>query len=362
MIYLTTGANGAGKTLNTLKHVREKQVAESRSVYYNGFDMSLDKAAEFGWQKFDPREWQSLPDGAILICDECQNEFPTRGTSATLPEYIRALSEHRKRGFDFFMITQHPQNIDQFVRRLIGTPGWHRHLKRSSAINMVSQLEWAAVNATCEKTNSGKDARITLVPFPKEVFSWYASATLHTAKRSIPRQFFVIAACLFLIPALLYFGFKTVYKNATKGAPAALPTSSAVGPQSAVGVKQPVENDLAEYTPRVVGLVHTAPRYDDATKPVAVPVPAACLSTKTRCSCYTQQATVYSTTDSVCRQIFAGGFFEDFDRGGVRQEQRQEPKQNGLQYAPVVPQPPAQAWAATDARILSSFKGGAPLK
>ncbi len=67
MIYLTTGANGAGKTLNTLKFVREKQVAEGRTVYYNGFDMLPEKAAEFGWLKFDPRLWQSLPDGIAPV-------------------------------------------------------------------------------------------------------------------------------------------------------------------------------------------------------------------------------------------------------------------------------------------------------
>ena len=36
MLYLITGANGAGKTLNTLKWVRERSVKEGRPVCHNG--------------------------------------------------------------------------------------------------------------------------------------------------------------------------------------------------------------------------------------------------------------------------------------------------------------------------------------
>ena len=36
MLYLISGANGAGKTLNTLKWVRERQLKENRPVCHNG--------------------------------------------------------------------------------------------------------------------------------------------------------------------------------------------------------------------------------------------------------------------------------------------------------------------------------------
>lgn len=335
MIYLTSGANGAGKTLNTLKAVREKQVAEGRSVYYNGFAMKPEKALEFGWLEFDPKKWQELPDGAILICDECQNEFPVRPSSEKLPEYVRGLSEHRRRGFDFFMITQHPQNIDMFVRRLIGSPGYHRHLKRTFGANMVSVLEWNAVNGNCEKDGAGKSARVSMVPFPKEVFEWYDSATLHTAKRSIPKQVYVLGVLALVIPAMFYFAFQKVTANATLHVPPVVPgapgpVGQQVGARPDVAVQTPAEY-AASYTPRIEGLAYTAARYDEQTKPITAPYPAACINMGKRCECYTQQGTKLPVPMAICSQIVAGGFFMDWDPNGKPSDRGQssEPKLAG---------------------------------
>ncbi|MES2581342.1 MAG: zonular occludens toxin domain-containing protein [Pseudomonadota bacterium] len=332
MIYLTTGANGAGKTLNTLKLVREKQVAEGRSVFYNGFAMDAAKAAEFGWQEFDPKDWQALPDGAILICDECQNEFPVRSASAPLPEYIRALSEHRRRGFDFFMITQHPQNIDMFVRRLIGSPGWHRHIKRTFGANMVSLLEWSAVNPGCEKDGSGKNARVSMVAYPKEVYSWYASASLHTGKKRIPRQVYYVVVFSIAAIALIWFSVQslTTSKSGASATPTAAKAASAPVPRATAQLTQ--SEFVASYQPRIPGLPETAPRYDEVTKPTVAPYPAACVAMGNRCLCYTQQGTKLQTPMDMCKQIVASGFFIDWG---------EQPK-----AAPQAPAPVATASAA----------------
>ncbi|CAN7485653.1 zonular occludens toxin domain-containing protein [Acidovorax sp. LjRoot74] len=77
MIYLTTGGNGAGKTLFTLKDVREQQLKENRPVYFHGFK-AKQVLLDWGWQEFDPKRWQDLPDGSICVMDECQNEFPAK--------------------------------------------------------------------------------------------------------------------------------------------------------------------------------------------------------------------------------------------------------------------------------------------
>lgn len=318
MIYLTTGANGAGKTLNTLQMVRKKQVEEGRSVYFNGFAMDAQKAKEFGWLEFNPKEWQKLPDGAILICDECQNEFPVRGASAPVPEYVRALSEHRRRGFDFFMVTQHPQNIDMFVRRLIGSPGWHRHLKRAFGTDMVSQLEWSAVEAGCEKTGSGKSARVTMVPFPKEVYAWYASASLHTGKRSIPRQVYVIALAFLLVPLMGYFAYSRLTNPKVPTVPGGQSAAALGAPGSGAPAKAApmTTNELvASFQPRLDGLPQTAPRYDEVTKPTIAPYPAACVSMGERCDCYTQQGTALVTPKDLCENIVKRGYFVDWQQG-----------------------------------------------
>jgi len=58
MIYLTTGGNGAGKTLFTLYDVRKQQLAENRPVYYCGFTAG-EQLIDWGWQEFNPNAHDS---------------------------------------------------------------------------------------------------------------------------------------------------------------------------------------------------------------------------------------------------------------------------------------------------------------
>lgn len=319
MLYLITGANGAGKTLNTLKWIRERSIKEGRPVCHNGRFEPVPGGELESWKTIDIKKWQDEPDGTIFLVDECHNDFPLRPASGTPPEYVRMLAEHRRRGFDFYLVTQHPQNIDAFVRRLIGSPGWHRHLKRSFGGDLVSVLEWSAVNPNCEKPGSGKSGTASMQPFPKEVFTWYKSASLHTGKRKIPKQVWFLLACLFIVPLLLYFAVKSLYD---KTQPAEVPSASAAAVASAGGSPAGAAAQLEKYaatdiyidqrSPRLPDFPHTAPAYDDVTKPVEAPYPAACVHMGKTCKCYTQQATLLQVSGAVCMQIVAQGFFMDW--------------------------------------------------
>jgi hypothetical protein len=120
MLHLITGANGAGKTLNTLKWVRERSLKENRPVCHNGrFEPVPVVSCRAG--KNDFKDWQKEPDGTIFLIDECHNDLPVRSSGAAVPEEVRMLAEHRRRGMDFYLVTQHPQNVDNFVRRLVGS-------------------------------------------------------------------------------------------------------------------------------------------------------------------------------------------------------------------------------------------------
>ncbi|PUA99154.1 zona occludens toxin [Acidovorax sp. 107] len=388
MIYLTTGANGAGKTLLTLKDVRAQQLKENRPVYYHGFDMDEAKAAEFGWQKFDPKDWQGLPDGSICIMDECQNEFPLRRSGSEVPEYVQAIAQHRRRrGFDFWMICPHPSLVDVFVRRLIDKPSWHRHLKRAFGADVVSVLRFSAPDMKCEEPGAGARGEVSMVGYPKEVYSWYRSASLHTGKRKIPRAVFVLAACAIAVPSALYFAITGVYKNATKQAKPATETIANVpggnAPQNGRQVAQVMT--AAEYvdhrTPRLKDFPQTAPAYDEVTKPTEAPYPAACVQMGKTCKCYTQQATLLQVSGAACLQIVQQGFFMDWktaprgefsprDRGDYRQgrEGHQQPQQVAQldpQRTVPVPSPAArpepvqsqylQGLAARNAQVRSSL-------
>lgn len=395
MIYLTTGANGAGKTLLTLKDVRAQQLKENRPVYYHGFEMDDAKAAEFGWQKFDPKKWQDLPDGSICIMDECQNEFPLRRAGSEVPEYIQAIAQHRRRrGFDFWMICPHPSLIDVFVRRLIDKPSWHRHLKRAFGADVVSVLRFSSPDMKCEEPGAGARGEVSMVGYPKEVYGWYRSASLHTGKKKIPRAVYVLAACAIAVPAALYFAVTGVYKNATKQAkPAAESVATAPGTNAAssgnsnlrqVAQVMTADEYIAHRVPRLPDFPHTAPAYDDTTKPTEAPYPAACVKMGKTCKCYTQQATLLQVSGAVCLQIVAQGFFMDWktaskgdynhrDKGDYQQARNIPPAgQQVAQAAPIrtvpVPDPAhkpaqvqstsewAQGLAARNAQVRSSLQ------
>ncbi|MBS0483624.1 MAG: hypothetical protein JSS06_00155 [Proteobacteria bacterium] len=320
MLYLITGANGAGKTLNTLKWVRERSVKEGRPVCHNGRFEPVEGGELSSWKSIDMKDWQNEPDGTIFLVDECHNDFPLRAPSSAPPDYVKMLAEHRRRGFDFYLVTQHPQNIDSFVRRLIGSPGWHRHLKRTFGADLVSCIEWSAVNPNCEKDGSGKTGTVTMVAFPKEVYGWYRSASLHTGKKKIPRAVWMLGAVAVLVPTFGYFAVTGVYGNVTKRAkPAEVVPAVATAangptePVSAVSGRLTVDGYLDQRKPRITDFPHTAPVYDDVTKPAVAPYPAACVHMGKTCKCYSQQGTLLIVSGEVCIQIVNNGYFVDWE-------------------------------------------------
>ena len=129
--------------------------------------------------------------------------------------------------------------------------------------------------------------------------------------------------------------------------------------------------------PRLPDFPHTAPAYDEVTKPTEAPYPAACVQMGKTCKCYTQQATLLQVSGTVCLQIVAQGFFMDWKsaKGEYSPKDRhQQPiqQQQGQQVAhadPVrsvpVPMPAArseppqnhyvQGLAARNAQVRSSL-------
>lgn len=347
MIYLRTGANGAGKTLLTLRDVVEKSLKESRPVYHNGRFDPVEDGPLKAWTKIDAKDWESVPDGAIFVFDECHNDFPVRSGKDPAPGYIKALAEHRRRGFDFYLITQHPLNIDSFVRRLVGAPGWHQHLKRASGAPLVSVLEWPSVNDQCQRAGAGESGSVKMVPYPKEVYSWYRSTSLDTAKLKIPFRVYVLVASVLAVPALGYLAYaKFSSASATReaqfkklsGQPEETAAAPGVRPSAAPVAKPQTASELAaSFQPRLEGVPYSAPRYDDLTKPTIAPMIAACLATASRCGCYSQQATPIEVPDAMCRQIVAGGYFVDWAPGGK-----------------VEPKPPANVPEAAGAMVAAA--------
>lgn len=313
MMALTSGLPGAGKTLWTIAFVEALRKKESREVYYFGIkDLTLP------WKLLDdPRKWYEAPPGSIIVIDEAQDHFPMRGSSQAVPEHIKRTATHRHHGFDIFLITQHPGKLDPALRKDIEV---HRHLMRKFGSSFATVHQWQGVRENCDKTR--KDSISTTWRYPKEVFTWYKSAEVHTHKLKVPPKLIAAVAVILMVAVAWYLFLGRLSRGEAFGigAPQQAAASASMVP-TAFGGGSPgqvkpktVAEYLAEQTPRVPGLEHTAPMYDGLTQPKVVPVPAACIQwTGKGCKCFTQQGTPYKTSEEICVQIVRHGIFLPFE-------------------------------------------------
>lgn len=324
MITLITGQPGAGKTLFALQFVRELAAKDNRQVFYSGI-----KDLRLSWLELEkPEEWYAVPQGAIVVIDEAQRIFRPRGAGAQVPRHVSELETHRHQGIDLFIVTQHPMLVDTNVRRLVGR---HFHVVRSFGLKRATVHEWNAVKEQCDK--SREDSVRHEWTYPKDVFALYHSAEVHTHKARVPARVFVLAALPILLAGLVWVVAKWWEKSGSiqpDKSPAAKAGTKAPEPARTVSGKLSAADWVAEYRPRVEGLAYTAPVYDDVTKPVRAPYPAACLASNARCGCYSDQGTRLDMPEALCRQIVERGFYVAWDSargsagGGGAVERRQE--------------------------------------
>jgi zona occludens toxin len=350
MITLLTGLPGNGKTLFALWFVKQKAEKENREVYYHNIkDLTLP------WTVTDPEKWFDLPAGSIIVIDEAQFVFSKKPSGSKLPDFYEKLAVHRHSGYDIFIITQHPSLIDNFVRQLVGQ---HFHTVRKFGMNRSTVYEWSAANPAPQNPSAHKSAISLKWAYPKEVYTYYKSAEVHTVKRAIPAKIFL---ALGFVGLVLVGGWWAMHKYKAryekKPDPSLTSEAGAVNVVETANVRPKNTNNtntpdekfdpladaqqyVAVHTPRVEGLPHTAPVYDPITAPVRAPVPAACVQIGTtsgsktpRCQCYSQQGTRMDVQYNMCISMAQNGWFRDF-----------EPDKNQqASAAPVASVPPAPA-------------------
>lgn len=192
MIELITGIPGSGKTLSKVQELAKLQKRweshpdEARPVFVLGIpDLALPHATvplksvqadKAGTVRLVP-DWSEMPDGSLVIIDECQGVFPPRSSQSTPPEHVAWLNTHRHRGFDLWITTQQPKLIDSSVRALVGR---HKHFRRVFGMQRSVVYEWDA----CSDSLAGMNNAVkTYWPFPSGAFKWYKSAEIHTKQK-----------------------------------------------------------------------------------------------------------------------------------------------------------------------------------
>lgn len=328
MIILATGVPGAGKTLNTIKFVCEDDQFKDRPVFY--FNI---KEVTFDWIELgDHKEldnpdlppsvyhWYDLPSGSVVFIDECQSIFPPRNVRADAPKHVEQLNTHRHLGIDIVLITQHPRLIDSSVRALVGM---HVHYERKYGWTRVKRITFEKCQDNTDAKAARELAQIKQINFPKEYYGTYKSAELHTHKARIPLKLVLAIGFMALIPFIWYFvGDRLSDRAGGDVVPteASFPTDQATGlnlnsqnrisrPKTVDDVaKMPLDPEeyLKLYKPRVSGIPHTAPIYDDLVQPTEVPK-TLCTSYRKQgvdhCQCFTQQITRIEMSFAACKNI-----------------------------------------------------------
>lgn len=186
MITLITGTPGAGKTLRCvelLAELRNSDDAKTRSrlIFSNVNDLAPEIGAV---AEFDPLRWMDLPEGSLIVVDECQDFWPSRPSGSKRPESVAALNTHRHKGIDLILLTQHPGLVDQDIRALVGR---HLHAYRPRAQEHSVWYEWSYCETACQP-------RLKPIPekrkFNKTIFSLYKSTVENTHK---PQSWWPIA-------------------------------------------------------------------------------------------------------------------------------------------------------------------------
>lgn len=307
MITLITGLPGAGKTLYTVYLINQKAKKEGRQVYYHGI-----KGLTLDWIALEkPDDWYQCPDGSIIVLDEAQQLFRQRSVGAAVPPYVAALETHRHHGHDLIIITQHPMLLDNAIRRLTEQ---HIHVMRPFGLERSVIHEFPQI---CDKPEKSRKGSITKhFKYPKEVFEMYKSAEIHTHKKRIPLR----AIAIFFIPLLVavcgYFAYQ-VFNEKSDSKRILDATNTKI--DTTIKTSTYKEIDKSEITtdeylrmrkPRIEGLPHTAPLYDEVMTVKAAPQPKACVSSADRCQCYTDQGTRIDTPENLCRNLVKTGYFD----------------------------------------------------
>ncbi len=213
MITIITAVPGSGKTLFSVELIDKeikKIVSErkkdnpddallNRRIYHNIDGLIADKFADSSLIDVAPDDWRDTPDGSLIIYDEAWQLFPATSKRDITDDRLSDLSVHRHSGHDIIFIVQHPSQLHTLVRNLCNR---HIHLYRMFGGKASTVYTWQHLVTSPNSRSEQQRADKYLWKFPKEYFSYYKSATVHTHKFRLPRKL-----VYFIVSALVIFSF-----------------------------------------------------------------------------------------------------------------------------------------------------------
>jgi zona occludens toxin len=310
-ITLVTGSGGSGKTLWTMTEVEKLRRESGRPVFYYGIpEVKLE-----GWTELEhPHKWIDLPSGAIFIIDESHEHFPQRGPGKA-PDFVEQFAKLRHKGYSAFLLTQDRMSLDNFIRTRANV---HIHFKRVFGWERSTMFTWQELGDP-KDYHSLQKAQTSNFNFPKEVYSWYKSADVHTIQKTVPKfklaLVMVPVAAVPLLLMLFFYNF-TNSRGEPEPDPSTLPPATAQPEKPMLSQQQLDAITWAQqFKERVRGQPHSAYFYDANLAPKSFPKISGCGEVKTatfyKCWCNTQQGTIITTLQPAeCRFYLKNGWFD----------------------------------------------------
>lgn len=327
MITLITGTPGAGKTLYTVSEILGE--FEGRKVFVDGIpELHLPHEEPLG----PSLEWDKwLPHGGVLVIDECQRVYPVRPAGQKPPQSVSAFDTHRHNGHDIVLITQHPNNLDGHIRRLVSR---HLHVRRVWGWGKAIVYEWDQTTDPNRLATATKKAW----SYPKKNFSLYKSASQHNARGQKPPMVFYL---LFLLPVVFGVLAYTLYQSVTAKVE---PSHVTEGKPQKKGEEQearPVTDKVEsfDFVPRFASMPATAPAYDELRKVQTLPIISGCISSSVKCACYTANAAQIEIPEKDCRQRAQTIVFDPYSAPPMPSPIVPSIAANTGQPSPTTPQP-----------------------
>lgn len=328
-ITLITGLPGTGKTAHAVDLLAHGAEYKGSPAFVMGIeDLKVEHepcppVAEWTIVKQAPEDpskslyYFAYPPNSVVVVDEAQRVYRPRSAASRVPAEVAAFETVRHTGVRFLLLTQDAGLLDSNIRKLVG-----RHIHFKATPFGTYRYEWVGLGDPDSKSSRDQAARSKYKP-PSRVFGLYKSAEIHTkTKVRLPGYAYVLFfGVISLIGAGAYI-YNTIKSKTDTPVLSQNLEALKSGARSVSGSSsgQTASEYIASQKPRVAGLLHTAPIYDQITVPQDVPIISGCVeSKKTGCNCYDQRGGKYRTTSEICRQFLDGGIFFAFRPDPVQQ-------------------------------------------
>lgn len=320
---LITGTPGSGKTLYAVTRILE-EAQKGRLIFSNIDGLKIDGVHPIP----DDLDWRNTPDGSLVVYDEAQQHemFKNLGKGNSKEPIVSDMEVHRHTGHDLWFITQHPRLISSHIRSLIGE---HINVHRPYGAPIASAYRWGI----CEENPNTKTAQARSeanykVPFKKEVFKFYKSATVHTHKFRLPPNIRNAGIFLGILVLAVFYLFnsssmltKSVdgIKNNGQPSVAASPVVNPLQPEVHDTLTPEQRADLNARSPVATQTVNNqvnqinynpnqpfANQFDNAQAASNQPYLSGCMQLKNKCSCFTQQGSKLDVSIADCKKVISG--------------------------------------------------------